>query len=150
MLLGCDVASVVPRQLAKEAPALELRLGTRCLFPPQCTCSLRCARAPLGGAQGLFYKKETIQRTSTNGNGTKRNKTRLKRKSDRRRPDLKGVFNLPSRYFSTQLTFAEVLGSELLLVCLSFSPFQGRVLARFFLAQLFELGYQNGAKECIV
>ena len=71
--LSCDVASVVPPQLATAAPALGLRLGTRRLFPPQCTCSLRCARAPLGGVQGLFYRKETIQRPRTNANGTKRN-----------------------------------------------------------------------------
>ena len=48
--------------------------------------------------------------------------------------------------FSPQLPFAEVLGSELLLTRFSFSSFQGRVLARFFLARLFELGFQKRCK----
>ena len=102
LLLGCDVASVVPRQLATAAPALGLRLGTRRLFPPQCTCSLRCARAPLGGVQGLFYQKETIQRPRTNANGTSRNLTEphaIKWKSETRKPYIIGVFNLHSRDF---------------------------------------------------
>ena len=48
--------------------------------------------------------------------------------------------------FSSQPPFAEVLGSELLLMRFSFSPFQGRVLARFFLARLFEYGFQKRCK----
>ena len=75
--LSCDVASFVPRQLAKVASKLGLRLGTRRFFPPQCTCSLRCARAPLGDAQGLFYKQETIHRPRANANGISRNFTEL-------------------------------------------------------------------------
>ena len=104
-LLSCDVASVVSRQLATAAPALGLRLGTRCFFPPQCTCRLRCARAPLGGVQGLFYQKETIQRPRTNANGTKRIQTRLKWKSEKRRPVLIGVINLQSRDFFSAAPF---------------------------------------------
>ena len=52
--------------------------------------------------------------------------------------------------FSTQLPFAEVLGSELLLMRFSFSPFRGVVLARFFFPRLLDFGFQNGAKDCIV
>ena len=74
----------------------------------------------------------------------------LKWKPEKRRPDLADVVTLHSHDFSTQSLFAEVLGSELLPMRFSFSPFQGRVLARFFLARLFNCGFQNGAKECIV
>ena len=70
----------------------------------------------------------------------------MKWKSEKRRPDIIGLFNLHSRDFSTQLPFAEVLGSELLLTRFLFSSFQGRVLARFFLARLFELGFQKRCK----
>ena len=49
------------------------------------------------------------------------------------------VFNLHSLGFSPQLLFAEVLGSELLLLRFFFSSFLGVVLARFFFPRSFRL-----------
>ena len=51
--------------------------------------------------------------------------------------------------FSTQLPFAEVLGSELLLMRFSFSPFRGLFWPSFF-PGFSNLDSKNGAKECIV
>ena len=61
LVMGRDVAYVAHRQLSMDAPGLGLRMGTRCFLPPQCTCTLRCARASLGGAQGLFYKEAVVR-----------------------------------------------------------------------------------------
>ena len=61
----------------------------------------------------------------------------------KRTPDLADVFTFQSHAFSTQFLFAEVLGSALLPMRFSFSPFPGRVLARFFLARFFETGFQK-------
>ena len=65
---------------------------------------------------------------------------------EKRRPDLADVFTLHSHDFYMQFLFAEVLGSELLPMRYSISPFQGRVLARFFLARFFEIGFQKRCK----
>ena len=125
------MASVVPRQLATDAPALGIRLGTRCFFPPQCTCSLRCARAPLGGAQGLFYDfylQETIQRPRTNANGTSRNLTEphavemeIRNKETIYHRRIQSPF---SRFFLRNSLSLEILGSELQLMIFLFSPFR--------------------------
>ena len=62
------------------------------------------------------------------------------------------VFNLHSLGFSPQLLFAEVLGSELLLLRFFFSSFLGAVFGqeRSFTHALFGFGFQSGAKECIM
>ena len=67
----------------------------------------------------------------------------LQWKPEKRTPDLADVFTFHSHAFSTQFLFAEVLGSARLPMRFSFSPFQGRVLARFFLARFFEIGFQK-------
>ena len=56
------------------------------------------------------------------------------------------VFNLHSLGFSPQLLFAEVLGSELLLLRFFFSSFLGVVLNQelSFFPALFEFGFQSG------
>ena len=56
----------------------------------------------------------------------------LQWKPEKRTPDLADVFTFHSHAFSAQSLFAEVLGSALLPMRFSFSPFQVRVLARFF------------------
>ena len=67
----------------------------------------------------------------------------LQWKPEKRKPDLADVFTFQSHDFFMQFLFAEVLGSELLPKRFSFSFFQGRVLARFFLARFFETGFQK-------
>ena len=74
----------------------------------------------------------------------------LQWKPEKRTPDLAAVCTFHSHDFSTQFLFAEVLGSARLPMRFSFSPFQGRVLARFFFPQFSIMDSKSGAKECIV
>ena len=96
--------------------------------------------------------RDRTEQEKTEPNRRKRNHTKMKYKTEKGKPCIIVASNFHFLLFSPQLLFAEVLGSELLLLRFFFSSFLGIVLGqeRSFFPAVFAFGFQNGANECIV
>ena len=96
--------------------------------------------------------RDRTEQEKTEPNRRKRNHTKMKYKTEKGKPCIIVASNFQFLFFSPQLLFAEVLGSELLLLRFFFPSFLGVVLGqeRSFFPALFDFGFQNNAKECIV